>query len=65
MPARADQEPEIQAAISAAIKCAAPTVVTEGIAPEQAVDNAIARIKQILNEELRHTNVTDPSHARE
>ena len=25
-------------------------VVTEGISPEQAVDEAIARIKQILNE---------------
>jgi multiple sugar transport system substrate-binding protein len=29
---------------------AVPRVVTDGISPEQAVDQAIARVKQILSE---------------
>jgi hypothetical protein len=33
--------------------------------PEQVVDDAIARTKQILSGERKQTNVTDPSQARE
>jgi hypothetical protein len=32
---------------------AAHRIVTENVSPEQAVDEAVARIKQILDEQLR------------